>query len=128
MSIESLQELANITAKVFWLDASSSFKKHNYDIGIIPNIIMNNRLTSTAGRAFIERGYIDLSVFLMERNVEGFLDDTIPHELCHIIAWRLFNDKGHGKAWKNTVLFLGKDPTRCHSYITKSQAIKRSLI
>jgi SprT protein len=77
---------------------------------------MNGRLTSTAGRAFYKEGRLDFSKVLYAQNVETFLNDTVPHELAHIIAYRVYNSSGHDASWKKVMMALGYEPTRCHSY------------
>jgi SprT protein len=83
---------------------------------------MNGRLTSTAGRAFLQEGRLEFSKTLYTQNVEAFLNDTVPHELAHIVAFRVFGDKGHGVHWKHVMNFLGFEPTRCHSYAVQKRS------
>lgn len=114
---------AQKVGNAFWLKAFGIFDKC---IGKMPEIKMNARLTATGGRAFLEQGYIDLSCYLMERNKEYYEMDTIPHELCHIIAWRLYGDKGHGKGWKYVMQEMGVNGSRCHTMQTKYQAERKA--
>lgn len=88
----------------------------------MPKIEMNARLTSTAGRAWLEENKIDLSCYLMHHNPEHFAKDTIPHELNHIIAHALYGSKGHDKAWYFVNQELQTETSRCHNLVTKSQA------
>ena len=117
-NLVAMQIFADNVANRFWHRA----KKEWANIGQIPEVRLNKRLTSTAGRAFIEDGYIDLSVYLLGRNTDYFKRDTIPHELCHMIAWRVYGDRGHGKAWKYVMQQMGVNGKRCHTMQTKSQA------
>ena len=41
---------------------------------------------------------------------------TIPHEFCHLVAYRAFNERGHGPMWKHVMRTMGYEPTSCHSY------------
>ena len=77
---------------------------------------MNGRLTSTAGRAFYKEGRLDFSKVLYANNVDAFLNDTVPHELAHVIAHRVYNSTGHDAGWKKVMMALGFEPTRCHSF------------
>lgn len=59
-------------------------------------------------------------------------NDTVPHELAHIVCFYRGNDRGHGKWWRYTCRQLGGSGNRCHSeevtyakgntwyYVTKS--------
>ncbi len=118
--MQSLQSFANEQAYNWWEAAKVIFAK-NGDIGVLPLVKLNNRLKSTAGRAFIEHGYIDLSVSLMRDNMDYFARDTIPHELAHMIAWRLYGDRGHGKAWKWVAHTLYGANNRCHTMQVKGR-------
>lgn len=118
-----MQKFADTVATDFWVKAVARFGSA---VGELPIIKMNKRLTSTAGRAFIEHGYIDLSCFLLERNAEYYKIDTIPHELCHMIAFRLYKDEGHGKGWKYVMQELGVNGKRCHSMKTKREVERES--
>jgi len=121
-NMDKLQKWADYHAKNFWIAARKEF---GAVIGEMPIVKLNPRLTSTAGRAWIEHGFIDLSCYLMSNNAQAFADDTIPHELCHMIAWRLYQDRGHGKGWKFTMQKMGLTPTRCHDMETLNQAKAR---
>lgn len=118
-----LQRLAEVWVDHWWKNALEKFAE--FDIGARPAVKLNKRLTATAGRAFLDHDYMDLSVYLFERNIKDFCEDTIPHELAHFIAWRVYKDKGHGKAWKWVAHTLYGNPQRCHNYETKFEAQKR---
>lgn len=42
-------------------------------------------------------------------------NDTIPHELAHIICFTRGNNGGHGAEWKRICSALGGSATRCHN-------------
>jgi predicted SprT family Zn-dependent metalloprotease len=112
----ALQKFADEWADFWWKVAQEKFKhRYNKSIGTIPTIIINTRLTSTAGYAFYCGTKIDLSAKLMSENYQYFAHDTIPHELAHIIADKIFGSKGHDDAWKKTCVIMGFKTTRCHS-------------
>jgi hypothetical protein len=89
-------------------------------VGEMPPIMFNNRLKSTAGRAFMLTAYnranfpdlierVELSKKLYENNQNAFLSDIIRHELGHFIAFRVFNEENHGKAWREVMNALGDE-------------------
>jgi len=121
-NIPAMLRFANQVGGEFWLKAFGIFP---YRIGKMPEIKMNARLTSTGGRAFMEAGFIDLSCYLMKRNMKHYEDVIIPHELCHIIAFRIWGDTGHGKAWKYAMQEMGLNPDRLHTMQTKHMAKSR---
>lgn len=65
-----------------------------------------------------------LNLPLMERNESNFLNDTIPHEVAHLVANAIKAQKrivegAHGKTWKRVMSQVyGLNPTRCHQYDT----------
>jgi predicted SprT family Zn-dependent metalloprotease len=111
-----LQRIAETWAMEWWKAAR---KIWGDNIGAMPAIRMNPRLTATGGRAFLDHNYCDFSCYLMEREPDYYKSNTIPHELAHHIAWRLYKDNGHGKAWKDVSKMLYGDDNRCHSMGTK---------
>lgn len=42
-------------------------------------------------------------------------NNTVPHELAHIICMHKGWDRGHGPAWRRVCIQLGGDGQRCHS-------------
>lgn len=46
---------------------------------------------------------------------EHIIEDTLPHELAHIICMFTKSDRGHGKVWKSVCKTLGGSGERCHS-------------
>lgn len=79
-----------------------------------PIVMLNSRLKTTAGRSFYTQRKIDLSTQLFAEHPFNFVQDTIPHEVCHQAAWDLFQEKGHGEPWRRVMLSLGIQPQRCH--------------
>ena len=87
-------------------------------------VTLNNRLKTTAGRAFIEDDpqKIDLSTDLFEQYTDHMVRDTIPHELAHLVAYTVFADPGHGKGWYSVVEKMKIPTTRLHNMVNYRQA------
>lgn len=85
---------------------------------------MNGRLTSTAGRAYLTERRMEFSTKLYAENKEAFVEDTVGHEFAHIIAYDIFQDRGHGTGWKSVMNTLGINSQRCHSYKVESRTKK----
>jgi SprT protein len=66
-----------------------------------------------------------------KKNKEDFFKRTIPHEVAHLVAFRVFGSRGHCKDWKFTMTRFGCDSSRCHSYnvsnVKRSKTVKRFL-
>ena len=88
-----------------------------------------------AGRA-IRRGHnysVRFNVdMMMNDSWDHVYNNTVPHEIAHIVCFYLQIDRGHGRTWKNVCIQLGGNGERCHNeevtyskgrtwyYVTKS--------
>ena len=128
-----MQAWAQAIATNWWIKATSIWPT----IGKMPVIEMNSRLTSCGGRAFmltpknklnfpdlIEK--IDFSCYLMEKDYAEYQREIIPHELAHFIAFRVYGEQNHGKAFVDVMQQLGCRGTRWHSIETKSMAERKA--
>lgn len=91
-----------------------------------PNIEYTLRGT-TAGTAHSGKWEININPVLLIENIEDMLDQTIPHEVAHLIADRVYGHtiKPHGKEWKSVMVALGKRPDRCHSYDVANARVRQ---
>ncbi|MET0081969.1 MAG: SprT-like domain-containing protein [Sedimenticola sp.] len=87
---------------------------------------------TAAGQARMESGAAPVIRFnreLMNTNVDGFFERTIPHEVAHVVAYSLYrNIRPHGDEWKGIMSLFGADPSRCHSYdisLTRQRRLQR---
>lgn len=76
----------------------------------------NYRALRTAGKAFPVRREMQFSYKFFQRVDENEQRDTVVHEVCHLIAFKLYGDKGHKEGWKHCMLVCGHKPERCHKY------------
>ena len=80
-----------------------------------------------AGRAFLNQWKIVINPdFLFNGHLEDMIENTVPHEIAHLIAFRLFNDNGHGRFWKMVMVHLGLNPERCHNYSLEGVKTRKS--
>ena len=123
MDTNYLQEVADYRVKVWW----NKFRKVYPTLPANPPAFkLNNRLKTTAGRAFYEHYYIDLSTELFWEHTERFLTDTIPHELAHIVAYIVHGDTGHGKAWYSVIHKMNIATTRLHNMVNTLHAKRKT--
>ena len=106
---------------LYYLEKAAGIWGRKFDVG---NIAVGLR-----GRAAGQACYTSLDIKYNERlfleNSQKFVDDTVPHEVAHIIVFQLFgpNVAGHGKEWKDVMQALGKAPNRYHSFSTVNTGI-----
>lgn len=75
----------------------------------------NGRLSTTAGRAFVRRGCIELNPRLLAR-VPDAVEAVLVHEAAHVAAFRLFGEHvpAHGRQWRALVRHAGQEPAVRH--------------
>ena len=77
----------------------------------------------TAGYAKPSTNHIQLNISLLLNpdTQEEMLNQTLPHEIAHLIHKQLYpNDRAwHGKNWQYIMVRLGLNPERCHDMPTK---------
>lgn len=121
--IVNLQLLAETTAHNTWVRLQGIYP------GLVkpcPAITTNNRLKTTAGRAFYWLRKVDLSTELFAEYPDNFVQNTIPHEVCHQAAWDLWEHHGHGSPWKTAMLSIGINPQRLHHMQNTLWAAKKA--
>lgn len=94
---------------------------------------INSRIRRVLGRAKLLRNIIELNASYAETVEEDKLYNTIVHELSHIIAFNVYNDHGHGPAWRRVFLSLGGNGERCAKpgeggYTAVRNRIKRIIL
>jgi SprT protein len=73
----------------------------------------------TAGRAWYcgEEGKIEINPdFCLNGHLDEMVNQTLPHEIAHILANVIYKVRGHGREWKSVMVNLGLEPRRCHNY------------
>ncbi len=84
-------------------------------------VVWNERLTTTAGRAFLRNGRIELNPTLLARAPDQ-LAMVLVHEAAHIAAFRLFgpNIPAHGRHWRSLMALAGHVPEVTHKIPLRS--------
>jgi predicted SprT family Zn-dependent metalloprotease len=84
-------------------------------------VVWNPRLTTTAGRAFLRLGQIELNPTLLRRAPDQ-LDTVLTHEAAHLAAFRLFgpNIPAHGRHWRSLMRLSGYPPDVTHKIPVRS--------
>ena len=85
--------------------------------GIIKPKITYGLRGSDAGQAFMEQNRIDLNLVLFRENFEDAIQNTVPHEIAHLEAWRLGLKRGdfHAGIWKRLMTKFRAAPIACHN-------------
>ncbi|MCA8964083.1 MAG: SprT-like domain-containing protein [Planctomycetes bacterium] len=79
------------------------------------DVAWNDRLKTSAGRAFVRHGRIELNPHLLGRAPEQ-VQMVLTHEAAHIAAARLFGPAvpAHGRHWRSLMRLAGLPPKVTH--------------
>jgi predicted SprT family Zn-dependent metalloprotease len=88
-----------------------------------PEIRYNIRNTN-GGEAWHQQNLIRLNLTFLVENEEDFLEQTVPHEVAHLVAHAVYDSKPmngkkvrpHGPEWKEVCGVLGIKPRVKHTY------------
>ncbi|PPD55510.1 MAG: hypothetical protein CTY12_00610 [Methylotenera sp.] len=77
----------------------------------------------TGGLAYPGQFLIRLNPAYLNKYKEEYIKRTVVHEVAHLGVQQVYRlDQGrwkvdaHGSEWKNMMVRLGADPSRCHTY------------
>ena len=97
----------------------------------IPTVEIRFDLRGTAaGMVLFPQGkpaVIRYNPILLQHNRHDFLQQTLPHEVAHLIARTLHGKciRPHGDEWKTVMQFFGADTLRCHTYATEDIPVRK---
>ena len=78
-----------------------------------PTMDWKQRPTMVAGRAFLGAWKIWINI-PVHQSKPDMLEETVAHEVAHLIAFDRFHDSGHGNSWKRVMRALGQTPDRTY--------------
>jgi SprT protein len=101
-----------------------------------PNTILKlpnysfHRLGTSAGRAFCLDNHIKLNIDYFAKYHKDMIEQTIPHEIAHVVSYQLYGYKGlgHNNYWKHVMRKmapLGVIVSRCHTYDVKDACLRK---
>lgn len=88
----------------------------------------NARLRTSAGRAFVQSGRVELNPHLLEQS-PGQLRTVLVHEVAHVAAARLFgaHQPAHGRHWRGLMRLAGETPSITHDMPVPRRRRRRYL-
>lgn len=71
----------------------------------------------SAGTAHLQLNLLRFNPTLLAENHQTFIDQVVPHEICHLLAYQLFGRvKPHGKEWQALMMDIYQlEPATTHS-------------
>ena len=81
-----------------------------------PKVLFDVKGTN-GGCANYQDWSVHFNLDIAKNNLEHYLKQTIPHEIAHLVDYRVFKGWGHKKSWKLVMSHVfGLSPDRCHNY------------
>ena len=80
-----------------------------------------------AGQAWPQKYQLRFNPVLLQENREHFLQQTVAHEVAHLLTHELFGSKvqAHGREWQGIMTDVFALPAdRCHTYDTQNSSRK----
>lgn len=111
MSIESELRDAFYNCMVDAGQKYPAFAAYRYKVALV----IKPNMGRSAGKASIHNNAptVYLNRTLAVQNMKNMCEDTIPHEIAHIICMVFNWDKGHGFTWRRVAKSLGCNGERC---------------
>lgn len=98
------------------------------DTGV--EVAWNGRLSTTAGRAFVRGGRIELNPTLLA-GAPDQIEVVLTHEAAHVAAYRLFGEHipAHGRHWRSLMRMAGQQPEVTHkmpvAHLRRKKPVRR---
>lgn len=125
---KELETMVNTAVAEFVAKANRLWPSLNYTTPAVQYDLRGR----VAGYAYYGKDLVKFNPVLLHENMEDFKVDTIPHELAHLISYKLYgrSGTGHGSNWKYVMQRLsGLEAKRCHNMdTTNAQVRKRATI
>lgn len=89
-----------------------------------PALLINLRGLS-AGVAELQKNRLRFNAVLLQENERAFLNEVVPHEVAHLLAWQLYGRsiRPHGVEWQQIMQQVFQlTPTRTHAFDVKRAA------
>ena len=103
-------------------------EKFDIELGI--TLDYNLRGCTTGGVAILKKNTIKINLDWVRENPIEYFNDTVPHEIAHHVAYRVYRDAGHGRYWKHVMRTMGLTPDRttsAFSNVKPARKVRRFL-
>ncbi|MFO1077372.1 MAG: SprT-like domain-containing protein [Planctomycetota bacterium] len=92
----------------------------------VVEVLWNDRLSTSAGRAFVRNGRIELNPNLLADH-PAHIETVLVHEAAHVAAFRLFGEaaEAHGRHWRALMRAAGHPPAITHDLPVPRRASSR---
>lgn len=123
----------------WWNIAMETFDNNISKIGEFPTLDYKISNRRTVGRAYFNQHRISLNpVWLAAAEKDDdvrkeMLENTIIHEICHLVAAKKFRDRKHGVGWKICMQKMGRpvsgiDPAKVPDWVTTKNSLLTDIL
>ena len=106
------------------VDRYCSLASELYGISLIVPVLHFDLRGTDAAVARPQRNLIKFNPILLQSNLQDYLNNTIPHEVAHLVSyirngWVMSSKGGlsfHGEHWKSIMRDFGCEPLVYHKY------------
>ncbi len=130
---QDLRAVAEARMTTLWLravaqlSARAAGRKSKVKLRQLPHLAFY-RGRSDAGRALLLEERIEINEDLLERYPDAMLEETIAHELAHLLVYRLFGRRAsaHGQEWQAIMRqWFQVEPQRTHNFDLNGLGVRR---
>jgi SprT protein len=121
---QELEQFATDTIEACYIQAeqtlSKTFKR--------PTVTFDQR-GKIAGSARLSENRLKLNLTLFAENQQEFLQVVIPHEVCHLLVYKLYGRvKPHGIEWKTLMMELYNLPGRATHQMDVTSVSQKTVL
>lgn len=119
-------EMALRYSMLFWLAKAEQYFNKNFPQ---PELDLSLR-GRCAGQAYLQTWKVRFNLGLLKENYEAFMQEVVPHELAHLIAFREFGSRirPHGKEWRWVMEHVLGVPARTTHQFDVTQTAKQNYL
>ena len=124
MPFNIAHELNQVQKRIQTLYAQA---EHHFDRSFKRPYVRFDLRGESAGQALLVKHQLRFNPVLLQENKAHFIEQTVAHEVAHLIAHELFGQRirAHGKEWQAIMSeVFGLPADRCHTYDTQRSSRK----
>lgn len=115
---------------LYRLEQCYQLAEHHFERSFERPVVRLDLRGQKAGVAYLQRNLLRFNAQLYRENQADFLQQTVPHEVAHLLAQALYGShiRPHGREWQGLMTGLfGLPARRCHDYQVAQRRGRRYL-
>ncbi|RJS94463.1 SprT-like domain-containing protein [Salinisphaera sp. Q1T1-3] len=104
----------------YWIDRAREITGASARRLPVPEVRFDLRGRAAGQAVFARRSrrcHVRINADLLASHPREMLDETVPHEIAHVVVYRLYGTraKPHGREWQSLMQAFGVDASPCHA-------------